>query len=195
MTTLRARLALMAALVLLTGCFLPDDFDARVSALRDGRVQLMFEGRVVHVAGALDATAETPDDAMFETLLGQMRRDGRMRSVSHLGDGVYEMSYIVTTRLEPGQTLAFPPSGAPWLTVTRGRNGEATLSTRAFTADEALALRRIGFNYRGRLILDPQAPITAHNGQTDPGLVDASILWTFAGADGAAARATITMDR
>ena len=187
------RLILLILVAPLAGCFLPADFEARLSALRDGRVQLSFEGQLIHLPGAFgNGEAGAPG---YDSLLAALRADRRVRAVSDEGGGRYRIDYRVTTRLAPGETLAFPPAGDPWLTLRRGRDGVARLETRGFNAEETLAIRRLGVNLRGVLTLDAKTEVQSHNGGVEAGMVDEAIRWTFADGASTAARATLLMDR
>ena len=168
---LRAALALLLTLGL-AGCFAPDVFDARLSLKSGGRVQLVYTGRLTHLPSAMESAAGRPSPRDADAITAQMRRDPKMRTVSNLGDGVFEIEYVATLRLAVGETFVFPAAGEAWLTVTRESETRTRLTTRGFSADESRALRALGVGVIGDLthlhviLLEP--PLTQFAYDTDP---------------------------
>ena len=185
---IRALAALLGAAFLLGGCFAPDAFDARLSIRPDGRVQLIYTGRLTHLPSALEATAGRSVAGAMAPLTAQMRRDPKIRAVEPLGDGAFQVEYVTTIRLGVGEALVFPPAGEPWLTVRRVSETDMRIAARSFTADEARALRTLGVGLVGSLTLDTNADIARHNGEADgPGVV-----WRLAGPETPAPSAALS---
>jgi len=184
---IRAGGVLLAAVFLLTGCFAPDAFDARLSVRPDGRVQLIYAGRLTHLPSALEASTGRDVSAAQGPITAQMRRDPKIRAVEPLGDGAFVVEYVATIRLGIGEALVFPPAGEPWLTVQRTSESEMRIAARGFTADESRALRTLGVGLVGSLTLDTNADITRHNGETG----GAGVNWRMAGPETPAPSASL----
>ena len=191
----RRRAAALLLAPLLAGCFAPDVFDARLSVRADGRAQVAFEGRIVHLLGALDVAAGRmdEDDVEFARLEAQMRADPFMRSVRHVGGGIFELSYIASVRLDPGEAMVFPPVGEPIFVVVRRPDGVAEVSARTLDIEQATLLPRLGARMRGDLTLVTDAVLRDHNGLLVGDLLDRTVTWRFEGPETIAPFAEISL--
>jgi len=171
----------MLCVMALTGCYLPDNFEATISLRADGRVQISFDGELAYILGVAELFhgRMDPQAEELQAIAAAIKEDPRTRSVDYLGDGLYELSYLDSATLQPGQSLAFPPVGAPIFKIDRQRNGQLVLSGLQVLENDARALQRIGLRLRGQLTVITPLEIAEHNGIDDSGFMDNRYVWTF----------------
>lgn len=167
--------------LLLSCCYLPDRFDAVISLQEEGRVRITFDGQLAWILGVAEIFHDRiePDDAEFREIAGAMRKDPRVRSASYLGDGRFDISYVQTDTLKPGQKMVFPPMGPPLFEIVRTRDGLIRVSGLQVLEQDGRELQRVGLRLRGRLRVNTDLDIVEQNGRDDSDILQSRYVWDF----------------
>lgn len=165
---LRSMLVVAVMAASLAGCYLPLRFDAEVVISRTGYYAFNFEGDVawVPLVRAIDdrrlSGAEKREK--IQRIETDLERDPATRSVRHIRDGVFNLTWQRSGDLTRARTVNFVRRSDRILGIKYvKKTGLVTLEGRAVSRRNALRLRRLRLDTTGTLKVRTDARVVEHN--------------------------------
>ena len=157
---------LIAAVTLLTGCYLPDRFELRLNLQRDGEYAFTYKGDLLafnflRKIGAGEASANDADE--IQVYENDLRRDSGFSEVSYLGQGRYRVDYRRQSNILKRPSFSFVRRNAPFMTVKRTADGVVTIAGDRPNKQYRDELVAKGFNTRGVVRIWTDARVVDHN--------------------------------
>src|SRR5262249_51874078 len=142
---------LVGALVL-AGCWIPENFDAKVVIERDGSAVLTYDG-VLAFGPALAAAAQNAlspaDEVMFKAEGLKLQKEPGFKRVEYLGKGRYRVS--VERRAKPGERIDLVSSDVDIIKVGPAAGGTVRIEAYQIPADALPQLNAVGAKVEGTL--------------------------------------------
>jgi len=168
---MRHALALAAVCALLSGCLLPDRFDATLEVGAE-RATLDYRGELVAMSAYADAAKLTPaedEKAVREALdavAADVRKDGGTVDYAPLGKGRAKAAVTWTQPLPPvGEKTTF----ADLVAIRRQADGSLEIVTPALKDRDRAQLAKMGLgDAAGRLCVKTAGTVVESNAQTKP---------------------------
>jgi len=95
-------------LLLLSGCWIPEDFDANVKVNKDGSYTFTYDGTLTFalaLAAAKEGSLSQKDEAEFKKEGEKIRQEPGFKEVKYLGKGRYKV--FVEKTGKPGESYYF----------------------------------------------------------------------------------------
>ncbi len=156
---------------LLTGCFIPENFEASVMVNKDGSYRFTYDGTLTF-APALAATMEGPlskkDEADFEKLVEELKKESGFKKVKYLGKGRYKV--FVEKSGKAGEPYYFLSSGMKVFSVKPQQDNSIDISAAQFNKSDLDGLKSIGAKVNGILTVSVETGVNVikHNAQSEP---------------------------
>ena len=168
----RFRATLTHALVLIvcismSGCWIPESFDAKVTLNRDGSYTFTYDGTlafVLAVAAAKDRALSANDEAQLRRQADGLGREPGIKSVEYQGKGRYRVLFEKSGKA--GEPLDF----LGIFSIRRNPEGSVAVSGARPSRKDLEELTRLGANIGGRLSVSVPFGVTVvrHNAQSEP---------------------------
>lgn len=173
--------ASFAAALLLTGCFIPEDFRATLEVKSDGHYTYHFEG--VAVFGPALMTMENgklppADDAALRKQFATQSKQKSIRRMVYKGNGRVDIDAFEEHQL--GQRI----EGLGMVSVTQDKEGVITVKAAAPSARDRKMLAGSGVNVRGTVTvkLPSNAKVIASNADS-ASIFGTAYTWKVQGVD------------
>lgn len=178
--------ACLTVSVLVSGCLVPEKFNARADFQADGSYAFTYVGTAVHGMAAMQI-AQTgkkmgpQDEKMFEQEAGALRKKPDVREVQYKGDGRYQLS------LESKRKKGEPLNALDFFKVRTDKDGVTTVSSAEVTPKAKKELAQLGIKIDGtfELSLPKSAEVISHNATSAPkffGMIG-GYAWKINGVD------------
>lgn len=175
--------SLILATVALTGCLIPEKFDASVTMNPDGSYRYQYDGSAYHFA-ALQARAKSQklsdkDEATLTADAGKLAQQEGVKKLRYLGEGKHDV--LLDQQIKPGQK----PRLLPLINVSKSPDGTFSISGPGFKEKELGDLKRVGVKVDGTLsvYLPKGSKVLAHNADSTPGFFSSAYKWKIGGLD------------
>ncbi|MES2349203.1 MAG: hypothetical protein V4641_16700 [Pseudomonadota bacterium] len=166
----RLVVAFAAVSMLLTGCLIPERFNAKAEFQPDGSYSFTYAGTAVHAmaamqlakAGKLTAT----DDESLEREVAALKRNPDVRRATYKGNGRYELA--LESKRKSGQALDV----LSIFTVRTGKDGVITIASGELDEKGKKQLAQLGIKLDGTLdiTVPKNAEVLSHNATSAPSL-------------------------
>ncbi len=173
----------VAAAVALTGCLVPEKFNASVTVRPDGAYTYKYQGTAVHMlaameikkSGSLSAKAESQLKADAE----KAARAPGVKKLTYQGSGRYEVS--LDRDLKAGQRSEILGIAS----LTKSKDGVYTLSASQLKEKERAELMGLGIKVDGtvEVALPSNAKVLTQNASSTLGLFSKTYSWKVNGYD------------
>ena len=165
--------ALAAAILLVSGCYLPSEYNADLRITPDGRYNFRYEGFLTSTY-LLQKMAEKIDDEALAERVGvverDLRRDRGFSEVQYVGNGKYKVKYERHGDIDEHGSFIFVRLNARIFTVQRGEDGVIKMFGAKPDAKTVEAVESAGLKTNGIVRLQTEAQVTDHNAhQVIPG--------------------------
>src|SRR5216683_5636888 len=103
-----AHALILTACVSMSGCWIPENFDAKVTLNKDGSCTFTYDGTLAFalaVAAAKDRALSANDEAQLAREAEGLRREPGFRSVEYQGKGRYKVLFEKSGK--PGEPIDF----------------------------------------------------------------------------------------
>ena len=158
--------ATIGALLILSGCYLPDRFTLQINMQRNGEYAFIYEGDLLafNFLRKIGAGEVSPTDAdEIKVYENDLRRDSGFSEVSYLGQGRYRVKYRRQSNILERPSFNFVRRNAPFMTIKRNAEGLITLTGDRPNKQYRDELVAKGFNTRGVVRLWTDARVLDHN--------------------------------
>ena len=179
-----ARLAAMAAVALsLTGCLLPEKFEASVNFKPDGGYTYKYEGTAVHflAAAAIKEKGSLPakDEDGLKREAEKAAKAPGVRKMAYTGNGRFDVQ--IDEDVKAGRQV----STLKIFNITRDKDGVFVLAVPPMKEKDRDQLRSFGIKVNGKaeVFLPANAKVLEHNATGTPGLLSKSYSWKIGAVD------------
>lgn len=178
-----AWVAALAAALSLSGCLVPEKFQASVTVQPDGSYRYQYDGSATHLMAAMarqkSGSLSAKDEAGLQTDTDKAAKSPGVRKLRYLGDGRYDVSI--------DQTLQPPRGGAVLhvVSIKRDAAGVYTVSAPPLKDKDKSELAKLGIRIDGRIsvTLPGNATVLANNASSTPGLIGKAYEWKVGSFD------------
>lgn len=173
-----AALLLIAALPVLSSCYVPDQFRAEIRIARNGDFSLTYDGVLtwapLYMEIANGTLAGADAQQKIEGIRRDLARDRQFTSIRSIGRGQFAVQYRRTGNLaaNPG-LITFVRRNAKILNIDARPNGSVTVYAETPNIDKARPMAEAGLLVRGSLrvisdmrVADPGNPSAVYPDQT-----------------------------
>jgi hypothetical protein len=177
--------AVILLLALAGGCWIPEEFDARMAINRDGSCVFSYDGTLAFSL-ALMAMAggsfSSQDEALLKKEEANFRREPGIRKIEYLRKGRYKVSFQRT--VARGEAFYFPSPEATFFSVLPQSDGTLAFRTIQASQRDLQELREIGAKVAGTLSVTAAEGIQVvqHNADSAAG-PRGPWRWTIRSAD------------
>ena len=169
--------AVVIAAAALSGCLIPEKFDASISVKPDGSYTYRYDGTAVHFIAA--AALKEKGSLLAKDEAG-LKRDAEttakipgIKKLEYTGKGRFDVS--IQQDMKPGQQV----SVLKIFSMIQGKDGVYTITPPAMKAKDIQDLKSMDINVNGKaeVILPSNAKVISHNATGTPGIFSKSYTW------------------
>jgi hypothetical protein len=161
------RIGVLAALLLLSSCYIPDKFRSELRLSRYGDYALTYKGDLMY-APILDDYRKNkvkPEDEAErqENIRRDLSRDIAFRKIESKGKGRFSVEYERVGRLERVQLTSLIRRDARMLSMRSKENGAIFIKANAMKPSDAQILAELGLNMEGEFRVTTDGNVVKHN--------------------------------
>lgn len=167
----------MATAAALTGCLIPERFDASIQFKPDGSYNYKYNGSAVHFLAAAAIKEKgsllAKDEASLQRDAEKANKEPGVKKMAYLGQGRFDVQ--IDQDVKPGQQV----SALKVFTVARDKEGAYVISVLPINDKDRDQLRSFGIKINGKaeVILPSNAKVLSHNATSAPGLLSKAYAW------------------
>lgn len=183
MKRLFGAVACAAACAALSGCLVPEKFQASVQFKPDGGYTYKYNGTAVHflAAAAIKEKGALPakDEAGLEREAEKAARAPGVKKMAYTGQGRYDVQ--IEQDLKPGQQV----STLKLFTITREKDGSFVVAAPAMKDKDRDNLLSLSIKVDGtaEVALPANAKVLSHNADKTPGVFSKAYTWKIGSLD------------
>lgn len=165
---LRRLLMVLLMPILLTSCYLPQDFTIDLSMERNGDYRLSYRGLLVQpniAQGLLDATldADAEEDKVAK-VIADLKRDSSVRQLTYAGNGVFNIVYEKRGNIIREKSFVFVRRQSRILEMFFHKDRNTVEIRGGFVPDQYQhRLTALGYQMTGKIEFRTTAGIRSHN--------------------------------
>ncbi|WP_043744370.1 hypothetical protein [Paramagnetospirillum magneticum] len=161
------RIGVMAAVLLLSSCYIPDKFRSELRLSKYGDYSLTYKGDLMF-APILDDYRKNkikPEDEAErqENIRRDLARDIAFRKIESKGKGRFAVEYERVGRLEKVQLTSLIRRDARMLSLRSMENGAIVVKANAMKPSDAQILAELGLNMEGEFRITTDGNVVKHN--------------------------------
>ncbi|MRX06783.1 hypothetical protein GJ697_02935 [Pseudoduganella sp. FT25W] len=167
----RLVVAFAAVSMLLTGCLIPERFNAKAEFQPDGSYSFTYAGTAVHAMAAMQLAKAgkltAKDDESLEREVAALKRNPDVRRATYKGNGRYDLA--LESKRKSGQALDV----LSIFTVRTGKDGVITIASGELDEKGKKQLAQLGIKLDGTLdiTVPKNAEVLSHNATSAPSLL------------------------
>lgn len=161
------RVGALAAVLLLSSCYIPDKFKSELRLSRYGDYSLTFKGDLLW-APILDDYRKgkiNPDNEpeKIANIKKDLSRDIAVRKMESRGRGRFSVEYERTGRLERVQLISLLRRDARLIAMRSMENGIIAIHANSMKPSDAQMMAEMGLNMEGEFRITTDATVLEHN--------------------------------
>ena len=168
----KARITVFALIVaMLTGCWIPEKFDAKVVVNKDGSYTFFYDGTLTFalaLAAAQKGELSPKDEIAFKQEATKIAREPGFKKVDYLGKGRYKV--VVEKNGKPGEPYYFLSKEFKIFSVLTDKTGAITVSAVRHDKKAIQEINAIGAKIDGTLTVSVASgtKVLKHNALSQP---------------------------
>lgn len=157
--------------LLLTGCWIPESFQANVTVNKDGSYIFTYDGTLTHIlalAAAKEGSLSQKDEAELKKEAEKIKREPGFKEVKYLGKGRYKV--FVEKSGRHGESYYFLSKEMKIFAVQPQKNGTVKITAVRPSKKDLNELKSIGAKIDGNLTVSVAkgVKVLKHNAQSEP---------------------------
>ncbi len=161
------RIGVLAAVLLLSSCYIPDKFKSELRLSKYGDYSLTYKGDLMF-APILDDYRKNkvkPEDEAErqENIRRDLSRDIAFRKIEAKGKGRFAVEYERVGRLEKVQLTSLIRRDARLISLRSVENGAIIIKANAMKPSDAQILAELGLNMEGEFRITTDGNVVEHN--------------------------------
>ncbi len=158
-------------LIVLAGCWIPENFDTRITINKDGSYTFTYDGTLTFgmaLAAAKQGALSPNDEAEFRKEGEKLRQEPGFRKVDYQGQGRYRVLFEKTANR--GQPLYFLSQEMKFFAVLPQADRTITVTAIRPSQDDIQQLNSIGAKISGTLSVSVAngVQVVKHNAESEP---------------------------
>ena len=166
-------MVIIGMVLLITGCWIPENFEANVTVNKDGSYTFTYDGTLTFalaLTAAKEGSLTQKDEAEFEKEAEKMRQEPGFKEVNYLGKGRYKV--LVEKSGKPGEQYYFLSREMKIFSVVPQQDASIQITAARFSNKDLNELKSIGAKVNGNLTVSVEkgVKVIKHNAQSEPKL-------------------------
>ena len=169
----RVPILLFALVVALSlwACWIPENFDAKVTINKDGSYTFTYDGTLTFalaLAASKEGSLSSEDEAGFQKAAEELRRDPGFKKVEYQGKGRYKV--LVEKSGKPGEPFYFVSKEMQFFAVLPKEDHTVAVTAIRPSRDDIQQLNSIGAKMEGTLSVSVAngLKVIRHNAESEP---------------------------
>jgi len=163
--------AIVSIVFLVVGCWIPENFEAKISVKKDGSYTFIYDGTLTYalaLAAAKDGSLSREDEAEMQREAATLRREPGFKHVDYLGKGRYKVYVEKVGR--PGEPYYFLSQEMKIFAVRPLKDGTINITGIRPSKSNIQEFKSIGAKMDGKLTVSVARGIKVlrHNAQSEP---------------------------
>jgi len=167
-----------ALVLLLSGCFWPEKFDATIDIDKDRRFTFVYDGILAFAPAVAESQKSgglsRKDDQQIAQIEGELRKDSGFKSVIYVGDGRFKVRYERQGIVD--RTVHIFGDSMRLVTLSPSGEGVAIEGIRLSDRDRQ-QLQEIGMGFDGTLRVNSGLQVVQDNANSGPTMGFGSHAW------------------
>jgi len=149
-------LCIMLSLVILSGCWIPEEFETAITVKKDGSYTFTYEGKLANVlalAADVEGKLGKDEEAELKKDVEKLKQEPGFKKVKYLGKGRYQVS--VEIQGKAGENYYFLSKDMKLFSVEAGEKGTLKISAYSPSEKDLQQLNAVGAKMDGVLTVTP----------------------------------------
>jgi hypothetical protein len=141
-----------SVLLLVTGCWIPEEFETAITVKKDGSYTFTYEGKLANVfalASDKEGKLGKKEEAELKKDVEKLKQEPGFKSVKYMGKGRYRVSVAIQGKA--GENYHFLSKDMKLFSVESGNEGTLKISAYRASEKDLQQLNAIGANMDGIL--------------------------------------------
>lgn len=172
-----AQAVALGAALLVSGCLLPDKYDAEISLSADGSFEARLDGEGTMVMGYFDYQKPNADKARLDRSMADFESEvnkDKAYAIKHKGNARFDVKYRQNGRVP--ESIAPAEIFFDFIKIGRTQDGYLIRSASADKAEQA-KLRKAGITSVGNVCIKTDMKVAEHNADSGPWLFSKCYKW------------------
>lgn len=172
-----ARAVALGGALLVSGCLLPDKYDAEISLSADGSFEARLDGEGTMVMGYFDYLKPNADKARLDRSMADFETEvnkDKAYAVRHKGNARFDVKYRQKGKVP--ENIAPAEIFFDFIKISRTNDGYVIRSANADKAEQA-KLRKAGVTSVGTVCIKTDMTVVEHNADSTPWLFSKCYKW------------------
>lgn len=186
-TRLFRRFWIVAAVLLVAGCYLPNDFTADLRITPDGNYHFAYQGKLTYVPllekidkGAL---SQTENAAQVKAVADDLARDSGFTEIAYLDRATFAVRYKRVGNILNEKSFTFVRLNSRLLMLERRQDGTIGIFGDKPNTEDAKRIAATGIVMRGTLRIQTEAEVRSQNATEVVEAAPPVYLWRIDGVD------------
>lgn len=186
---------IFAAVLFLTGCYLPNDFTADLRITPDGNYNFSYTGNLIYLPlleKLRKGNMSREESAQSVKVVGEdLARDKGFKEIAYAGDATFVVRYKRVGNILAEKSFTFVRLNSRLLSIERGRNGTIEIVGDKPNTEDAKRIAANGIVMRGTLRIQTEAQVERQNATEIIQVTPAVYVWKIDGVEEASPHLTI----
>jgi hypothetical protein len=185
----------LAAVLLVAGCYLPNDFTADLRITPDGNYNFSYTGNLTHVPlleKLKQGQMSRQESAQSVKAVSEdLARDKGFKEITYAGDATFAVRYERVGNILAEKSFTFVRLNSRLLSIERGPSGTIEIIGDKPNTEDARRIAASGIVMRGTLRIQTEAQVQRQNATEILEVTPAVYVWEIDGVEDASPRLTI----
>ena len=163
------RLLAFLPVVLLMGCYLPNNFELNMQITETGEYAMVYDGTLTHLGflqrigrGELDEAGIVENIAKFEA---DLRRDSAFKKIEYIDQARYQVEYSYQGNIHKRKLHSFVQRSGWFMSIRKSKPGVVEIKGNKLPKQYIDELIASGFDSYGTIRVWTNAEVGSHNAQ------------------------------
>jgi hypothetical protein len=178
---------ILAAVLLVTGCYLPNDFTADLRITPDGNYRFTYDGKLTYLP-LLDKLkkgelSQQESAAQVKTVEQDLARDSAFEQITYVGQATFIVRYKRIGNILREKSFTFVRLNSRLLTLERRQDGTIGIFGDKPNTEDAKRIAAIGIVMRGMLRIQTEAEVRSSNATEVVRVAPPVYIWHIEGVE------------
>ncbi len=170
-SAIRSLTILLISLFMLSGCWLPENFEVNIKVFKDGSASFSYDGTLVYalaLSAVKEGTLTDKDEAQFAKEAEKLKKEPGFKDVDYQGEGRYKV--LVENDIQAGKKYYFLSKDIDIFSIRTQKDGTLKIKAAQFESSDIDELESVGAEINGILnvYIEEGADVIEHNAPEGP---------------------------